>query len=233
MVPLASKPGPNGAPQHWCGNCGQELPARSFNGKPLRWKFCPVCGRSIQWDYAVPRKWEPMDCAICGQPIIRKIGGRLTVTGGYIGTSICRSCMKEYCRSTNCLGCRKGRYPSCKWFSLKRKRSKKSRRRDRGRALPEAIRSPAAADFRKLEIEFTTAKGGDNSMDRFLALAEHFRAHTVERDHMDFNFGALTATAYRLDGIITLGQAAEIWDDQTGKYFGNYTHKQLTEMASA
>ena len=69
----------------------------------------------------LPHKYEPMDCGICGQPIIRKICDRLTVTSGYIGTSICRSCMTEYCRSTNCLGCLKGTYPNCKWLCLKRK----------------------------------------------------------------------------------------------------------------
>ena len=88
-----------------------------------------------------------------------------------------------------------------------------SERQGRNCTLPETIWSKAVADFRKLEAEFNIVKCGDNSREIFQALAEHFRAHTIEDDFIDFNYGALTATILVHDGAIVLGEPAEVWDD--------------------
>jgi len=120
VIPKVTQDGPNIIPRYWCSNCGQSLPTSTFSGKKIRWKFCPECSQPIEWDKAVPVKWEPMDCDTCGRPIIREVGGSMIDTGGYVGTTTCRACMTEYCSSTNCLGCTRGSYPDCKWAYLKR-----------------------------------------------------------------------------------------------------------------
>ena len=99
-------------------------------------------------------------------------------------------------------------------------------------ALPETLRIKAVADFRKLEAEFNKVKGGDNSRGKFQALAEHFRAHTVEDDFMDFNYGALTATILMHDGVIELDRTVEVWDDENTEYWGTYISLQLAETSS-
>lgn len=99
-------------------------------------------------------------------------------------------------------------------------------------ALPETLRIQAVADFRKLEAEFNKVKGGDNSMGKFQALAEHFRAHTVEEDFIDFNYGSLTATILMHDGAIKLDRTVEVWDDENTEYWGTYISQQLAETSS-
>lgn len=98
--------------------------------------------------------------------------------------------------------------------------------------LPETLLTQAEADFRKLESEFNKTKGGSNTRETFQALAERFRAHTVEEDFMDFNYGVLTATILMHDGAIELDRTVEVWDDGSTEYLGVYTFKQLTETSS-
>lgn len=119
MIPKVTQEGPNILERYWCSDCGQHLPTSTFSGEHIHWKFCPECGQPIEWDRAIPVKWEPLDCDICGQPIIREIGGRMVSNGEYVGTTTCRTCMTEYCSSTNCLDCQRGNYPDCKWIYLK------------------------------------------------------------------------------------------------------------------
>ena len=69
-----------------------------------------------------------------------------------------------------------------------------SKRQSGNCPLPGTLRTQAEADFRKLESEFNKAKGGDNSRETFLKLAERFRAHTIEDDFMDFNYGIMLVT---------------------------------------
>ena len=45
----------------------------------------------------------------------------MVTVGYYVGTTTCRNCMEEYCSQTNCLGCKRGTYPDCKYQYLKRK----------------------------------------------------------------------------------------------------------------
>ena len=104
----------------------------------------------------------------------------------------------------------------------------KSKQQSGNCPLPETLQTQAEANFRKLEAEFNELKGEDNSSGKFQALAEHFQAHTVEEDFMDFNYGALTATIFMLNGAIVLGRLVEVWDDENAEYFGVHTFKQLT-----
>ncbi|WP_204741815.1 hypothetical protein, partial [Intestinimonas butyriciproducens] len=107
-----------------------------------------------------------------------------------------------------------------------------SKRQSGNCPLPETLRTQAEADFRKLEAEFSKVKGGDNSRETFQVLAEHFRAHTIEDDFMDFNYGALTATILMHDGAIELDTTVEVWDDGNTEYFGVHTFTQLTKTSS-
>lgn len=99
-------------------------------------------------------------------------------------------------------------------------------------ALPEKFRAQTEADFQKLEAEFNKVKAGVNSRGKFQALAEHFRAHTVEEDFVDFNYGSLTATILMHDGVIELDRTVEVWDDENTEYWGTYISQQLAETSS-
>lgn len=37
-----------------------------------------------------------------------------------IGMDTCYTCWLEECLTTNCLGCKRGNYPDCKWIDLKK-----------------------------------------------------------------------------------------------------------------
>ena len=40
--------------------------------------------------------------------------------GEAIGMDTCYTCWLEECLTTNCLGCKRGNYPDCKWIDLKK-----------------------------------------------------------------------------------------------------------------
>ena len=117
-------------------------------------------------------------------------------------------------------------------MALEPKMTTESRQQSGNCALPGTLQNQAEADFRKLEAEFNKVKGGDNSRGKFQALAEHFRAHTVEDDFMDFNYGSLTATILMHDGVIELDRTVEVWDDENTEYWGTYISQQLAETSS-
>lgn len=110
-------------------------------------------------------------------------------------------------------------------MALKLKRRKERKWKSGNCTLPETIRSQAVAEFSRLETEFKSAKGKDNSFEKFQALVEHFRAHTVDYDFMDFNYGVLTATIFMHDGEIVLDRSVEVWHDRCTEYLGTYTLK--------
>lgn len=58
-------------------------------------------------------------CKICGAEIIFEDNCRFFASSDYIGTDICRPCMEEHCKSTNCLACDIGKYPNCRYLYLK------------------------------------------------------------------------------------------------------------------
>jgi len=121
MIPTITQDAPNIMPRHWCSNCGRKLVPQNNFYKMLPDNFCPGCGEKIEWDKAVPVKWEPMNCDVCGKPLIVDMSGHMVAVGYYIGTTTCRNCMEEYCSQTNCLGCERGTYPDCKFQYLKPK----------------------------------------------------------------------------------------------------------------
>lgn len=59
------------------------------------------------------------NCSVCGSEIIFEDNGRFFASSDYIGTDMCRPCMEEHCKSTNCLACDIGKYPDCKYLYLK------------------------------------------------------------------------------------------------------------------
>lgn len=119
MIPVITQDAPNIAARHWCRNCGRYLLPHSTPEKNDGFSFCPGCGEHIEWDKVVPVKWEPMNCDICGAPMLVDKGDYILSTGNYVGTTTCRSCMAEYCAQTNCFGCKRGTYPNCKYKYLK------------------------------------------------------------------------------------------------------------------
>lgn len=58
-------------------------------------------------------------CKIRGAEIIFEDNGRFFASSDYIGTDICRPCMEEHCKSTNCFACDIGKYPDCRYLYLK------------------------------------------------------------------------------------------------------------------
>lgn len=119
MIPIITQDAPNIAAQHWCRNCGRYLLPHRTHEKNDGFSFCPTCGAHIEWKKVVPIRWEPMNCDICGVPMLIDKGDYILSTGNYVGTTTCRSCMAEYCAQTNCFGCKRGTYPNCKYKYLK------------------------------------------------------------------------------------------------------------------
>lgn len=74
-----------------------------------------VCAASITEQQQV----EEVFCGICGCQLVFKTAVGPMASSDYIGTSTCRSCQTEYCRTTNCLGCKVGNYPGCRFLYLK------------------------------------------------------------------------------------------------------------------
>lgn len=127
MIPKITQQGPNIVEQYWCGNCGSSLPNpyrfRIGEQKPV-WKFCPICGESIEYDKAQPVQWAELNCELCGGSLIMEIQGgskpRYIASSEYVGGPICRSCMEEHCAQTNCLQCEVGQLPNCPYAWIKK-----------------------------------------------------------------------------------------------------------------
>ena len=122
MIPDVIQAGPNILAEYRCSKCGIKLmPKINFLGVPA-WKYCSECGEFIEWDKVTPLKWEELSCDTCGRWLIRALpNGHMQSSGNdYIGTTTCRTCLTEYCRTTNCLGCSRGNYPDCPYLELKK-----------------------------------------------------------------------------------------------------------------
>ena len=59
-------------------------------------------------------------CSTCGRKMGIKTDVGIVMKSCYNGTEICDDCMLEHCVSTNCLGCRIGRYPECQHLERKK-----------------------------------------------------------------------------------------------------------------
>ena len=81
----------------------------------LRSPDISVCAASItEW-----KEVEEVFCGICGCQLVFRTAVGPLASSDYIGTSTCRSCQVEHCRTTNCFGCRIGNYPDCRFLYLK------------------------------------------------------------------------------------------------------------------
>jgi hypothetical protein len=62
-------------------------------------------------------------CNVCGCEMVwenKHIPGHFQASSGNIENwDICHGCMVEHCCSTNCLGCKYGKYPECRFLELK------------------------------------------------------------------------------------------------------------------
>ena len=74
-----------------------------------------LCGASI----TEPQDTKEVVCDTCGHKIVFKTAVGPMASSDYIGTTTCRSCQAEHCRTTNCLGCKIGNYPDCRFLCLK------------------------------------------------------------------------------------------------------------------
>ena len=127
MIPKITQERPNVAPRYWCGTCGHALPPPNgpeTDSDPVPWKFCSICGEPIEYDKAEPVRWVEQNCEHCGRPLIRKSPAEMAPPDfiafpEYVGTSLCRSCMEEYCVQTNCLQCEIGHWPNCPYAYIK------------------------------------------------------------------------------------------------------------------
>lgn len=123
MIPEEKQSHPSVTASYLCKKCGTKLQnGFKISGKinVERWNFCPICGEEIEWDKVVPVDWSDLDCDTCGKPLIRNRGGIPYAMSDFIGTSTCRSCQLEYCRQTNCLACKDGNYPDCRFLKMKK-----------------------------------------------------------------------------------------------------------------
>ena len=119
MIPIENQERPNVACYYTCSNCDKKL-VRGTEDEP-GWRFCPYCGEQIEWDKAEKIVWEEKNCDVCGGWLIRHHpAGFWYASGDYIGLDTCFTCWIEECCSTNCLSCKRGTYPDCKWLSLKK-----------------------------------------------------------------------------------------------------------------
>lgn len=120
MIPHENQECPNMVTYYTCSNCGSTLNKGNSNGQG-RWKFCPICGEPIEWDKAEQVIWEEKDCNVCGGWLVRfHPAGFWYASSDYIGMDTCKTCWIEECLTTNCLGCKRGNYPDCKWLDLKK-----------------------------------------------------------------------------------------------------------------
>ena len=75
-----------------------------------------LCGVSI----TESQDAEEVVCDTCGHKIVFKTAVGPVASSEYIGTTTCRSCQMEYCRTMNCLGCKIGNYSDCQFLYLKK-----------------------------------------------------------------------------------------------------------------
>lgn len=119
MVPIESQERPNIKSVYTCSNCEKAL----FDGDDdhPRWNFCPMCGQEIEWDKSAKVVWEEKNCNICGGWLVKRHpAGFWYASSDYIGMDTCYTCWLDECLATNCLGCKRGNYPDCKWIDLKK-----------------------------------------------------------------------------------------------------------------
>jgi hypothetical protein len=64
------------------------------------------------------------NCRECGCAMVWEVPG---IPGHFVESScnidewpLCHDCMVKYCCSANCLGCKYGAYPDCRFLELKR-----------------------------------------------------------------------------------------------------------------
>jgi hypothetical protein len=65
-------------------------------------------------------KIEIPKCKICGCKMGVETAVGIIMKSCYNGTDICDDCMLDHCLSTNCLGCKIGKYPECEHLSRKK-----------------------------------------------------------------------------------------------------------------
>ena len=128
MIPRVTQDGPNIVERFWCSVCDRALVPHGRDTDSPGYSYCPGCGQHVEWDKAVHKKWEPMNCDVCGKPIIYELLGKMVSGGEYVGTTTCRACMEEYCSTTNCLSCEKGTYPNCRLLWLKHRHATEGRK---------------------------------------------------------------------------------------------------------
>ncbi len=128
MIPKLTQDAPNILPRCWCGKCGALLRYPSLSSEnEVIWRFCPMCGESIEYDKAESIHWEDKRCEWCGQKlfqVVPSLPGHYMASSDYIHGPICRSCLEEHCAQTSCLACKVGTWPSCRFMWLKSQASK-------------------------------------------------------------------------------------------------------------
>ena len=127
MIPKITQKRPNIVARYWCGTCGAGLPDPYSAGADLHrtsWKYCPICGEPIEYDKATPAQWSEQNCERCGSWLIMEMGSGdnsyFIASSDYVGAPICRVCMEEHCRQTNCFQCEIGQQPDCPYAWIKK-----------------------------------------------------------------------------------------------------------------
>ena len=64
------------------------------------------------------------DCKLCGDRVVCENphlpGCFHEGSSNLEGWDICHDCMVDHCVTTNCLGCKYGEYPNCRFLEMKR-----------------------------------------------------------------------------------------------------------------
>lgn len=117
MIPERIHVRPNVKPRYYCCHCGCNL----LDDTDPKWKYCPICGKEIEWNLAKDVWPEEAKCGYCGKILVSYKQGKLEVDPDYIGSSLfCRECRAEMCAKTDCLHCKIGSFSNCQWAYLKR-----------------------------------------------------------------------------------------------------------------
>lgn len=115
MIPERIYTRPNVVPRHYCSHCGTQL----HDDKDTRWKFCPMCGKEIEWHMAKEVNLREVKCQECKTMLVYWKNGTLVADPSFCGAPICRECIMKHCRQTECLSCALGNFGNCKWKYLK------------------------------------------------------------------------------------------------------------------